>query len=242
MQKNNQLAKDLVQKPKKDSGALAIDNNPCSLCRPFKLPICKGHGGRSGGGGGGGGSYSGSDNTDSNKSEIKTPALLYNIKVNPPESIQATNQKGEIVKISSEQEKALLKLIKALDELLIHHDDKRNTLTIQIKPGAKNREELEQLLKVIRDECHAFLREKRYTIRDDTAVLKDNMLSIHIHDKELLSEFISHLAKNSPSLLERAKKELNENQNVVNDSPDKERKKLPPSPFSSIQEGPKPKE
>ncbi|STX49529.1 Uncharacterised protein [Legionella hackeliae] len=30
---------------KKDLRSKAIENNPCSLCRAFGLPVCRGHGG-----------------------------------------------------------------------------------------------------------------------------------------------------------------------------------------------------
>jgi hypothetical protein len=220
---------------KKDATTLAIERNPCVICRAFKIPICKGH--AIGGGGGGGGAVAESRENKPGEPDEKKP-LYFNIQETDNGTIQASAQRGGLIHVPSAVEKALLELIKTLDQLSISSDEKRNILTIQFRPGHPRQQELQELLSVIKDECHHFLKSRGYPVKKNTAVMGDSKLSIHISDKDLYHEFIIRLAGNIPSLLLKTKQQLLMKQNPEIEEHKEEKKHA--SPFDGMK-GPRPK-
>ena len=104
------------------------------------------------------------------------------------------------------------------------------------------KEEMIEFLKLVKKACFDFM--KAEDCADYTAdfVKKENLLKIHIPDKELFKKFIEHLAKSSLPFLEKAKQK-HEKQQEKQKIPDPAQEKLKmesytsPTPFDAIKKG-----
>lgn len=224
---------DSDQKSKKDAITLAIENNPCGLCRLAGYPNCRGHGG-------GGGSDSGGGEAKSEAKDVRD--LFYKIAKADDGSIKITDQEGKSINISSELTRKILtpNFQKIFEPLLsIKSDIEQRILTIQIKPGISKdqKEEMQEFLNIVKNDCHDFMKAKGFLPEDYTAIIdKDNnLLKIHIPDKKLYNEFVDRLSKNSLLLLEKAKQQKREKQEYINPPQEKKEniKKPYQNPFST---------
>jgi hypothetical protein len=218
----------------KDPNTLAIEKNPCSLCKAFKLSHCDGHAAPAG-------DYSNSPVNNAGEAKGKDHKiekimsgifLFFYVREPVKGSIQVANQQGIILNnIPTELRSVLAKLIKILDQLAIHYDEKRQTLTIEPKSGSATQQILEQFLKLLKQTSFDFLKEQGYAINKDTVDLSGNKLIIHVKDKELHQKLMTRLATYSPALLQQAELEENKQNNAYKS----------PSPFGNMNKGPLPK-
>lgn len=208
---------------------VAIENNPCSLCRAFGLPICNGHAPAAGGGSPGGSSHSNandSQNKSSKSNNVSSQSHVASTVTGKDWSRVLTQHN---VSFNFEKLNALL----TIDN---HQDGK---LTLRPRPGL-SKEEIELLkefLSTVQLEFTTFknqLAAQGLSVKNFTATLKDNTLIIHIPDTKHYNDFISQLLK-KVFTAPISPKELKQTEEIV----DKRNRSLP-NPFN-ISKGPKPK-
>jgi len=171
-----------------DPNLKAIENNSCGVCRGMGLPLpCKGHA-RSGGGSGGGKGDDGSNRESKNKNPGYIP------KPKPEfEKIEYIAKDWDLLLTLSER---IIDFKAGL--LAIESDMLRGILTFRGKAGL-SKEELEILreyLNTIKTEFDAFkimLAERGMSVKDFTAVIKDDVLTINIPNPKLYADFIFEL-------------------------------------------------
>lgn len=231
MPNKEQMASD--QKSKKSTLTMAIENNPCGMCRAGGYPNCKGHGG-SGGGGSGGGSGE-NKNTDATYSNQASSTLSQ-------ASIAAIKEFDNAKTIWIQSQLSSDRTLNYEAGLLsIESDRLRGNLTFKVKPGL-TKEELElsrQFLKVVKAEFDEFknqLTEKGISTSNFTATLKDDELAIKIPNPKYYDAFIKHLENKNLLPIPNPDQEKKE---VASKSYNQE--KTRPSPFDDILKGPKPK-
>jgi hypothetical protein len=213
------------------------ESNPCPLCRVYKLPTCKGHGGGGGGGDSGGGSNDGERNDNqAEKGYNKSPVAAME---NSSRAVYSPNAVNTLPLDWRQELRSSINIIELDQGLLsIKCDNLRGTLTLQIKSGLSAEEvqvakQAQQMLKAEFDLFKEELFEKGVAVSHFTAVIKDESLTIQIPHPKYFADFIQRLAaKNLLPLLK------NEESKLTVEKTDSARKRL--SPFD-ISKGPMPK-
>jgi hypothetical protein len=177
-------------------------NNPCSLCRPFRVPVCPGHGGSKGGSGSGssGGGESGGDNSQSGNSQENSSTA--HATHTPETTNHATNTDSNIgytntytaQDISTPQNvlsKNMLFNSEVISELLskkllsLDSNNDLGILSIKCNPELLSKDqknEIKKFIDVLLKELEAFKKEKGLSV-DAATIDKDptgNIISLRI--------------------------------------------------------------
>lgn len=219
-----------ISNSKKDLTTLAIEKNPCGLCRAFGLPICKGHGGGSGGGGDGGTQSSGHASNEERTVKFIPAADIS-------DSAPGIFNKNDKAKPFLYKENELnvndktfnIDIINALLDkqiLSIENDSERGILRIKCHPVFHaslfddEKDELNKFFTIIREEFNHFKSEKSLSSANDCSIEQDNQnnilsLTIHITSPQLHNEFIGRLTSHFRDIpaVEKIKKSKNQTTN-----------------------------
>jgi hypothetical protein len=231
MPNKEQMASD--PKSKKGAITIAIENNPCGLCRAMGYPICKGHGGGSGGGG---------DSGETKNKDVAYAAKQVASTLSPV-TIAAIREFDKAKTIWMQSQLSTDKTINYEAGLFsIESDRLRGNLTFRVNSGL-SKAEIEiarKFLNVVKAEFDKFkdqLTEQGVSTKDFSAVIKDNELAIHIPNQKYYDAFIKHLE--NKNLLPTPNPEKQEKKELASESIKQEKNR--PSPFDDILKGPKPK-
>lgn len=160
MKRQLEMKKKALKDNKPQLGALelAIKNNPCSLCRAKRLPVCKCTGASSGGAGGGSGGSSGSssEEKDNNSALSAGPS---NLNTDTSEFYSPTLEASSSSFKQPQKEMIDPSKLEQIEKLLIiENDGGRGILKIRLKPGLTDdeQEQASKFLDELEAEFHNF--------------------------------------------------------------------------------------
>lgn len=228
-----------AQKPEKDEATLAIENNPCGLCRAMLLPICRGHGGS--GGGGGGSEGKAAELKIISVSAIKPGDIFFKYTKGDDGAIKVIDDLGNGLSEELAGELLLKNFKELFKQQLEINSNHKDTLSIEIKAAQK--EVLQEFLKLLKDNCDTLVLAEQEKNPEYRAEIKENTLTIFIPDNTtLFQKIVKSLSENSLSLYKQAEENVNkqkltsshqEKKETLQSVEENKQKPFNPTPFST---------